>query len=200
MVSENEVTALKNSIVSMKSRIKFKDNFHLKNTYYMMYDWLCKENWATRKDNDFPEVFVGQNEAALGGVEAWWSWRPERVINSYIKWKMDIDTHIILIREVEVMKDGKKYKTNWGEIEIHMHAWVVPDWQGKWVKHPILKHFADVYMRRIQKATLTSERDQLRREAYRYREAIKEFLELNKNLPESESEANFFPRTGIGEE
>ena len=186
-------------IKSGDTRIKFKDNFHLKNLYYMMHEWLVQEEWVTRTDKDFPEIWNAQNEAALGGIEAWWTWRPEKLKNKYYKWTLDINTHIILLRNVEIMKDEKKLKTNWGEVEVLLRGRVVCDHLKLWEKHPILKHFEELYSKRIIKHDLTKQRDELRREVYRLQEAIKDFLGMKKSLQEPESQGPFFPRGGIGE-
>ncbi|MBC8444395.1 hypothetical protein H8D83_02295 [Candidatus Woesearchaeota archaeon] len=187
-------------------RVKFKDNFHLKNLYYLMHEWLVQEEWATRSDKDFPEIFNGQNESALGGTEAWFVWRPTKAPtktnyanSNYYRWEMNISGHVILLRSVEVMKDGKKFKTNWGEIEILIDSWVVTDYKKEWENHPFLKHISDVFRSRLFKKQIVSLRDQLHRETYRFREAIKDYLEMRMDLPESESQGEFFPRKGIGE-
>jgi len=166
-----------------------------------MHEWLVQEEWATRSDKDFPEIFNGQNESALGGTEAWFVWRPSKTPagSKYYKWEMNISGHIILLRSVEVMKDGKKFKTNWGEIEIIIDSWVITDYESGWANHLFLKHISDVFRSRLFKKKIVSLRDQLYRETYRFREAIKDYLEVRMDLPESESQGNFFPRKGVGE-
>jgi hypothetical protein len=179
--------------------VKFKENFHLKNLYTRMHEWLVQEQWVTRSDKDFPEVFCGQNEAALGGTEIWWNWRPKKEKNSFIRWDLDINGHVILLRNVEVMKEGKKFKTNWGEVEIILTAIVNLDYNKRWQKHPILKNFLGLYVDIIKEKEFEKERDELRREMYRFQETIKEYLKMRKRLPEEESQGPFWPKEGIGE-
>jgi hypothetical protein len=181
-----------------RARIKFKDNFHAKNLYYFMYDWLVQQAWEPRKDEEFHEIFIGQNESAPGGSELWWYWRPRKIVNEYIKWVLDINVHIILLRKVEIMKDGEKFKTNWGEVEIILKSRLQLDWKGKWQKHPILKHFEKIYRDRLYKEEIGREKKKLIHETYRLQGAIKDFLGLERTGTD-ESEGDFFPRGGIGE-
>ena len=188
----NQVHAVK------RARIKFKDNFHMKNLYYFMYDWLVQQEWEPRKDEEFHEIFLGQNESAPGGSELWWYWRPNKVINNYLRWVLNVNVHVILLRSVEIMKDGEKFKTNWGEVEIILSSWVETDYQGTWQNHSILKHFEEVYRDRLYKDDIGRQKDKVIHETYRFQKAIKDFLGLQRTGTD-ESEGEFFPRGGIGE-
>jgi hypothetical protein len=188
----------KKVIAVKRARIKFKDNFHLKNLYYFMYDWIVQQGWEPRADEEFHETFIGQNEASAGGTEIWWAWRPRKVVNNYIRWILCVDVHVILLRSVEIMKDGEKFKTNWGEVEIILRSWVELDWQEKWQKHHILKHFEEIYRDRLYKDDIGYEKKKLIADTYRYQNAIKDFLGLQRTGTD-ESEGGFFPRGGIGE-
>ncbi|MBW2985326.1 hypothetical protein KY313_01590 [Candidatus Woesearchaeota archaeon] len=194
------------NIKAAQFRIKFREQFNLKMLYLRMHEWLVQEAWATRKDDDFPEIFCGQNESALGGTETWFYWRMHKFsgagspgTNNYYRWSMNINGHVILLREVEAIKDGKKFKTNWGEVEIIIDAKVETDYNKTWRKHKILKHFEDLFRSRIFKKELEKSRDELYREAYRFQDAIKDYLEIRRHSAESESQGPFFPKRGIGE-
>jgi len=163
-----------------------------------MYDWLVQQEWEPRKDEVFHEIFLGQNESAPGGSELWWYWRPRKVINNYLRWVLNVNVHVILLRSVEIMKDGEKFKTNWGEVEIILNSWVETDWQGTWQKHPILKNFETIYRNRLYKDDIGRQKDKVIYETYRFQKAIKDFLGLQRTGTD-ESEGEFFPRGGIGE-
>ncbi|MCK5107557.1 MAG: hypothetical protein KAQ83_02425 [Nanoarchaeota archaeon] len=186
-------------VVAVKrARIKFKNNFHMKNLYYFMYDWIVQQGWVPRNDPDFPEIFMGHNEAAGGGTEIWWAWRPKQKVNEYLRWVLNIDVHVILLRSVEIMKGKEKYKTNWGEVEIILNSHVETDWQGKWANHSILKHFETMYRLRLYKDDIGREKKKLIYETYRFQNALKDFLDIQRTGT-NESEGGYFPRGGIGE-
>lgn len=180
-------------------RVKFKEKFDVKALYYLMHEWLVQEEWASRNDKNFKEIFAGYSEAASNGGEAWWSWRPEKIKNNYFKWQMSVNAHLILLKKVEIIKDGKKFKTDSGEVEILITANIETDYQDKWKNHPILKHFEKIYRDRIMGDNIEKQRKELKNETYRLQEAIKDYLQLKVIEKESESQGDFFPRKGVGE-
>jgi hypothetical protein len=191
------------NIKAASFRVKFREQFNLKSLYIFMHEWMVQEEWATRNDSSFPETFMGQNESALGGTEVWWNWRftkPPGVgspgLNNYYQWRMNLNGHVVLLREVEAVKDGKKVKTNWGEIEILIDAQVETDHNKNWRNHPILKHFEDLFRNRIFRADLLKSRDELYREIYRLQTAIKDHLDMMKRSEEIETQGPFFGRRG----
>ena len=180
-------------------RVKFKEKFDVKALYYLMHEWLVQEEWASRNDKNFKEIFAGYSEAASNGGEAWWSWRPEKIKNNYFKWQMSVNAHLILLKKVEIIKDGKKFKTDSGEVEILITANIETDYQDKWKNHPILKHFEKIYRDRIMGDNIEKQRKEKNNETYRLQEAIKDYLQLKVIEKESESQGDFFPRKGVGE-
>lgn len=182
-------------------RVKYKDFFHMKKLYIMLHEWLVEFGWCTREDSSFPEVFYLQREHQKRGTELWIWWRMKKKIEgaSYWSWTMDIDWHIILLKDTQVMHKGVKYDTNWGEVEITIDADLVMDPQKEWDKNWFLKHVNDMFRGRMFKAELEKHKIELYRETYRFQEAIKSYLSMKTYLPEPEAEAHFFPATGVGE-
>lgn len=195
------------NIKAASFRVKFREQFNLKAIYIFMHEWMIEEEWSSRKDDSFPETFFGQNEAALGGTEVWWNWRFTKPpgtgatdrINSYYQWRLNLNGHVVLLRQVEAMKNGKKIKTNWGEIEILIDAQVETDYDKKWRNHPILKYVEDLFRSRIFKVELLKSRDELYRETYRLQTAIKDHLDMMRQSEEMETQGPFFGRRGESE-
>lgn len=187
------------TIKATQIRLKHKDKFHMKNFYYMMHEWIVQEGWAGRGDEEFPEIFAGRNDAAGGGSEVWWFWRPKKEINKFFRWEMDINAHVLTLRDIEEVKDGKKFKTNFGDIEVWVKVNLVLDPDDRWKKHPILRHFVDLYVKRMIKNDVEKQKLALKNEAYRFQEAMKSFLGLVTANEETERQGDFFPKGGIGE-
>ncbi len=186
-------------------RIKYKDYFHMKNLYIMIREWLIEEGFANRDDPAFPEEFYLQREHQKAGEELWIWWRFEKKAGegmhrggSYWSYFLDVDFHIILLREVEVMHQGTKYKTNWGEPEITIWAKLMYDPEGKWRKSLLMSELHKLFFKRLFKKEFESHRLELYREAYRLSEAIKTFLKLKTYMPEPELQ-KWWPVHGIGD-
>ncbi|MBI2546589.1 hypothetical protein HYV81_05405 [Candidatus Woesearchaeota archaeon] len=182
-------------------RVKYKDYFHMKNLYIMMREWLIEEGFVPRTDTEFNEELYLQREHQKAGEELWIWWRfikkPHRGGN-YWAYSLDIDFHVILLREVEVMHQGVKYKTNWGEPEIIMTARLIEDYEGLWRKNAFMSELHKIFIKRLFKKELESHRLELYREVYRLQEAIKTYFKLKTFLPEPELQ-KWWPQQGIGE-
>lgn len=179
------------TLIAAKFRLKHKDYFSMKGLYVVMHEWLVDEGYATRSDPDFPETFYLHREVGgTAGNELWIWWRmkkfPNNVFNSYYRYRIDIDFHIILLRPAEIMYEGQKFKADWGEPEITVTATCESDWQGTWKNHWFLKNFHDIFWKRIFKNEFEAHKNELYREAYRFQEAIKTYLKLKTYLPEPE--------------
>jgi hypothetical protein len=181
-------------------RIKYKDYLHLRYLYIMMHEWLVEEGYASRTDSEFPEHFYLFRETQKSGNEKWIWWRTEKIPNdnNYYKYVLDIDIHVILLKDVEVIHQGQKFPTNWGEPEIKIRARLIKDYKHSWRNHWLLKHLDKVFHQRIFKKELEAHKLEFYREAYRFQEAIKTFLKLKTYLPEPELQ-RFWPELGLGD-
>ena len=194
-----------NFLESARFRIKYEDYFHIKNVYIMIREWLIEEGFVNRVDHEFNEEFYLQREHQKAGEELWIWWRfiknPATGLHrggNYWAYFLDVDYHIILLREVEVMHQGTKYKTNWGEPEITITARIVYDYEGKWRKNRFMYELNKIMMKRLFKKELESHRLELYREAYRLSEAIKTYFKLKTFMPEPELQ-KWWPQQGIGD-
>jgi hypothetical protein len=180
-------------------RVRHRDYFHLKNLYIMLHEWLVEEGWATRDDEDFPETLYLQRSTQKSGDELWIWWRLKKDVNSkYFQYLMNVDYHVILLRDAEVMHQGQKFKTNWGEVELLVRAWVEIDYQKAWRNHWFLKNLHPVWISRIYKKVIDQHIQTLYREAYRFQHVAKTYCNMKTYLPEAEGE-QFWPAAGLGD-
>ena len=92
------------------------------------------------------------------------------------------------------MHEGQKYKVNWGEIELTFTAWVDLDYKGEWEKSSILKHFDNLFRKRIYHSNINIHKKELREEIYELQGFVKDYLELKGFLSPFE---DFHPRKGV---
>lgn len=191
-----------NAVQAAKFRVKFKDIFHLKEFYKAMHEWMLEYNWSSTEtdgleieDDDRFETLYLERTGLSGDREMWWWWRVQKVptSNSYYKYHIDVDSHILYIVDTEVMREGKKLKVHKGEIEVNIWAYLQFDYKGEWSKHPVLKMFNQVFPKRIFKKELyETHKLELYREAYVFQAYIKKWFKLKSFLPFEEIEG-FYP-------
>lgn len=185
-----------NAIQAAKFRIKFRDIFNLKEFYRVVHDWLVEYNWSSvdsdgrlESGKDQFETLYLERIGSQGEKEMWWWWRVQKIPtdNSYYKYHMDLDYHILYMYPAEVMRDGKKFKANKGEVEITFWGYLQFDYTGEWSKHPILKLFNRVFPRRIFHRELYEDHKmELYREMYVLQAYIKRWFKIKSFLPYEE--------------
>lgn len=181
-----------NSVQAAYYRIKFKDIFNLKDFYDAMHMWFLEYGWSSVdskgkiEGKDHWETLYLERIDGAGAKEQWFWWRMQKIptSNSYYKYHVDMDYHNIAITNTEVIRDGKKYKANKGEVEIKIYAYLEFDVGGKWSNHPILRTFSKVFPQRIFKTEIyESHKMELYREVYILQAYIKKWMKLKSFLP-----------------
>ncbi|MAG08570.1 hypothetical protein CMO89_03790 [Candidatus Woesearchaeota archaeon] len=183
-------------------RIKHRDYFHLKLLYRMMYHWLVEEGLVSRSSVDFPETYYLNREKPKKGDEVMIWWRIKKEVDKYYRYIINVNFKVIYLRKTEVMHQGQKFDTNWGEVEIIVESRLEMDWQHEcgtgWRDHPFLKNFNELFHKRIFKKELESFKLELYRYSYRFQEAIKTYLQRPVYLPEGEK-GTLWPELGLGD-
>jgi hypothetical protein len=117
----------------------------------------------------------------------WVWWRVQKNIegkySGYLKYILDIDFHGAYLQDVDVIHQGKKIRVNNGELEIFFRPKIEGDYKGTWRTHWLLKHFQDIYEKRIMLQDIEKLEKNLWREAYRIQSKVKDFLNLKTYVP-----------------
>ncbi len=191
------------TIHAAEARVRHREEFHMKNLYILLHDWFIEEGWVERKDHEWPEHFYLLREAQIG-TEMWIWWRFKKVPedNAYYRYLLDVFWHIVGAKDIEVMRQGKKYKTNWADLELMFQSRLEMDYQhetGKgWRDHKLLGPIHEVFHKRIFKNELEKRRIDLYRDTYRAQEVVKTYLGMKTYMPEPEAH-EYWPERGVGE-
>ncbi|OYT32723.1 hypothetical protein DRJ22_01380 [Candidatus Woesearchaeota archaeon] len=178
--------------------VKYKEVFDLKQLYTLVHEWLFEEGWCTRNDQDFPEIFYSQREAAFG-KDHWIRWRLTKKPEEgaiFFNYEFDIEFHTVGIKDTEIIIKGQKYKMNKGEAEVRVNTGLIVDYSGYFKTHPLLKPFKKIWINRLLKKKIEYHKRILSNDSYRLREAINTYLRLEKILPEKEFQ-EFWPTKSL---
>lgn len=177
-------------------KIKFKDIFDLKDFYVALHEWMLEHQWKDKEEgNDHWESLYYEMIRAGGAKEMWLWWRlfkpaPEA---SYLSYYLDLDFHVIGLTDMEVIKDGKKIKTNKGEVEISLNSFLELKYTSKFAEHPFLKFFEGMFTRRIYSSKTEREKE-LYQEVYALNNYIRQWFKLKRYLPYEETKPFFQPK------
>ena len=186
--------------------VKYVDVYSLKNLYIMMHELLQEEGWLGFEDNEAGMAAHSEIETLYsenvyqqgihrGGKEMWIWWRARKHYegrrSDYFLNVLDIDWHCVYMQEIEIMHQGKKMKTQQGEIEMFFKPMIMSDMGNKWKRNWFLKHFKRIYEDRLMHSYLEKREKDLWRDAYRIQSKVKSYLTLKTWMPTPEL---FHPR------
>jgi hypothetical protein len=104
--------------------------------------------------------------------------------NKAYQYHLDLDWNVIQMVDMEIMKEGKKEKVQFGELRIDIRPYIeVPDLS----KSPLLKFFDNWVKTRLIKKNLEENKKMLYQEAYRLQGMLKKYLEMKVFTPEAEA-------------
>ncbi len=178
----------------LKSSIKYKDVHDLKEFYKLVYFWLRDNDWIDPDYDDietltFERSYL-QKEFASGAKDHIIKWEAQKDPHEskYFLFKLSIKFSTLQIKDVEVMHENRKLKANIGELKFDVSAKLVVDPKGEWNKNAFVKHFQELWKKRIYKDKISKHKEELREEAEALLDAAKKYLDLKGFLLEQEQE------------
>src|SRR3989344_9541701 len=159
---KHRLSDIKNNKIAVKDwNISIKDTYNLEYLYQLIRQWGIQNGWAPGNDSDFQELFYVQRDHPTFGKEMRIRWRwnkepeggPKKREDSLFWYQMDLDYHMLGIKDVEINWKGQKIKAQKGEFELDCAVYLVIDAGKKWEKS-IFKPFRDLIVKRILKNKL----------------------------------------------
>tara|TARA_Y100000310_G_scaffold339712_1_gene433251 strand:+ start:708 stop:1322 length:615 start_codon:yes stop_codon:yes gene_type:complete len=176
-----------------KTRIKFRDIFNLTQFYKDLHFYLMELDWKDEEEGlDHWESYYGERIDNEGLKEMWIQWRPTKMAeHGKFRYHIDYYMHIITMKKIEVVKDGKKLSVNKGEIEVNVRAYIdklfIKDIEGS----SILRPFKKLFYKRIYHHEVEQRKKELYQEVYAMMNWMKQWFKLKRYLPYEESK-NFY--------
>jgi len=190
----------KEMIEIAKWLIQVRDAYNLIYAYTMIHDWIVEEGWALGDDSKFGEPYYVQRASPKHGKEIWWRWRLERNPPGttekigLFRYMMDLDFKVIGLKETEIAWKGQKVKADRSEFELVCRVFLVIDKGKQWEKS-IFKGFKEMYIKRVMRQNITMHRKKLHSDAYRLRDLVMGYLNMETFLSMKESGDFFVKRT-----
>lgn len=161
-----------------KYQIVYKDIFNLKYLYMLMHEWLVENNYCTRIEQDFGEVFYLQRNKP-SGKDYLIRWRvgQEYPLGSTIfRYQLDIDILVLLLNKVELIRDGKKINAEKGEITIDVRANLLTRKDS--ILGKIKGVTRDIVFNTLYRSNFETHKAKLNGDAYKFRDAINQYLQI----------------------
>lgn len=154
------------------SQIKYVGVFSLKDYYQFCYDWLTEQIGLTLVEKKYGEKL--NKDAKDIDIE----WTASRKVTDYFKFELEIKYKIIALKNVEIVQNNAKIKTNQGEVKLMLKGNLIRDYDGKFEKDSFRKFLRSIYEKWIIASRVEQFEDNLAGECDEFLNQAKAFLDL----------------------
>lgn len=151
--------------------IKHKGFFNYADLYNFCYNWFKDQGYRVEESN-YVEKLSGF------GKEIQIEWKAKKKISDYYRNIIEVKWHILGLNDAEVEVEGKKTKTNKGDLKIKIGADLERDYEDNWDKKPMWKFLRGIYDKYIMRTTQDEYEGRLASKATAFAEDLKAFLNL----------------------
>jgi hypothetical protein len=154
-----------------KEKFKQTGYWNYTDVYNLAFAWLKDHQYKLKED-------LYNEKLSSNGKEVIILWTAERKITDYFKFQIKLDWHILGMKDAEVEIDGKKVKTNKGEVEIVFKGNIIKDYEKRWEDKPFYKFLRGVYEKFIIRETVEEFEDDLEDDVKDIIKDMKSFLRI----------------------
>jgi len=154
------------------SKIKYNGIVDFPEFYKFCYNWLVDEVGLLVAEEKYAEKISGDSK----NIDIAWS--GSKKITDYFKEEVKITFQIIGLTKIEIVKDGKKIKTNNGSVEVKVKGVLVRDYEGKFETTPSKKFMRSIYEKWVIPSRLNEFEGKIIGDCDEFLSQAKAFLDL----------------------
>lgn len=154
-------------------RIKHQGVFDMQGLFKTIRNWFLDHSY------EFHETDIKHKVPSPSGYEEEYAMYGIKEVNSYIRFKITVYMIIYDIKDVEVVRDGKKHKLTQASLNMELWGAIEYDWQNRFDSSSFLQSLRDFMNKYVIKKTLDVKwEDELYYRVYKLQTAIKEYLDF----------------------
>ena len=155
-------------------KVVYKGLFDISGLYKEIKIWLTNKKYGDHEKDFKEESYVERLKGDSKQIEI--KWIGEKGLSDYSKGQITLTFFIVGLQDAETEWQGKKIKTNQGEIEIQISSSLIKNASGKWNPGVMKK----LYEKLVIQDRIENEMIELYEDTYSLHDVIKTFLELRK--------------------
>ena len=160
-------------LVASGLKIKQRSVFNLSELYQTMWRWFELYGY------DMQELeYRDSMEGGAKHLEV--KWRATKRIDDYLQFVIETNFLILGLQDIEIDQEGVKIKTNKGEVEINLNAYMEKDYEEKWQDSGWSRVIRDIYDKYVIKNRIETLEGELYEEIYKLIDEVKAFLNLHR--------------------
>lgn len=154
-----------------QTKIKRTGVFDFTYLYSMIYNYFQDIGYTMIEKSYSEKVGSQGKEITIG-------WSPYKKVTDYFRFNIDVKWLVLNLKEIEIVKDGKKIKINSGTFQIIVTGYVITDHKKKWDGTWIGKKFRDMYDNYIIRARIDEYEDKVVEELDELSQRVKNYLSM----------------------
>ncbi len=154
-----------------EEKLKHVGLWSFKEVYNFCYEWLKDQDYLLSEDRYQEKILENGKEIKI-------EWTAKKKVSDYFRNVIKLKWHILGLNDAEAEINGKKKKTNKGEIKIQFTAELERDYESRWEDKPLWKFFRSIYDKYIVRTTIDEYEDRLAEKIDSLVDDVKAFLVL----------------------
>jgi len=144
----------------------------MRDFYLFCYEWLTEETRLDLAEEKYEEEIKGDIK------EITIEWVGTRKITDYFKYEIKAKYEINALKEVEIIRDGNKVKTNTGSVKISLKGTLIRDYDGKFETSGFQKFMRSIYEKWVIPARIEEYEEKLIGECDEFLNQVKAWMDL----------------------
>jgi len=155
------------------STVKYEGIFLFKDFYKFCYEWIKEEiRMDPFNEIKYEEKIKGDEKEIV--VE----WEGEKELTDYFRFDTNVKFEIRPLKNIEVVQNGKKIKTNEGIIKITIKGILVRDYKGKFEMSAFNKFLRSIYEKWVIPARIEEYEGKIAGKCDEFLSQAKSYLDL----------------------
>ncbi|MBS3085893.1 hypothetical protein J4225_04395 [Candidatus Pacearchaeota archaeon] len=154
------------------TKMKSSGIFTFKEFYQFCYEWLRDETQLNLAEEKYEEKIAG--DAKEIKIE----WKGTRKVTDYFKYEIKVKYRVTKLKEIELTQEGRKIKTNQGDVEMKIAGSLLRDYEGKFEKGAFRKFLRSIYEKWVIPARIEQYEEKLIGDCDEFLAQAKAFLAL----------------------
>lgn len=153
--------------------LSYEGVFNLKELYRLIDKWFKDHGYDKQEIRNWEDVSQNEKQIILEII-------PYKKVSDYARLDIRIFMIFSKLTEIDLEKDGIKFKMNKGRAEFYFDAYVVTDYENKWETRPIfyfVKNVLDKWIYRIYTSSYDAE---VIRDCTEIENEIRSYLNMNR--------------------
>ena len=154
-----------------EEKMKFEGVFDFKNLYRELHTGMERDGWDVKEKRYVEKVKPGVEDKHIE-IE----WEVKLPIDNYTLARVDLFFELKDLVKINIEKRGVPVTVYKGIVEVKFSYTLIPDYEDKWAKDPLLKHVKRFYEKRIYRRTLDLLKEEHWKNGWDYLKEMKELL------------------------